>query len=76
MWSLHSAIFAAAVTGAFASQPAAAQTLTLWSHWADQTAKVNFVEGAARAFEEGHPGVSIDLTWYQKEPLYAALRPR
>lgn len=51
-----------------------AQELTLWSHWADQTAKVEFVEAAARAFEAANPGVTINVTWYQKEPLYAALK--
>ena len=59
--------------GALAA-PAAAQDLTLWSHWADQQTKVDFVESAARAFEEANPGVSIDVVWYQKEPLYAALK--
>ena len=54
--------------------PATAQELTLWSHWADQQAKVDFVESAARAFEEANPGVTINITWYQKEPLYAALK--
>lgn len=51
-----------------------AQELTLWSHWADQAAKVEFVESAARAFEEANPGVTINISWYQKEPLYAALK--
>ena len=54
--------------------PASAQELTLWSHWADQKAKVDFVEGAARAFEKTNPGVSVTISWYQKEPLYAALK--
>ena len=54
--------------------PAGAQELTLWSHWADQQTKVDFVEQAARAFEEANPGVTIDVVWYQKEPLYAALK--
>ncbi len=53
---------------------AGAQTLTLWSHWADHESKVSFVEDAARAFEESHPGVDVEITWYQKEPLYAALK--
>lgn len=51
-----------------------AQTIELWSHWADQEAKVNFVESAARAFEEANPGVTVEITWYQKDALYAALR--
>ena len=66
-------LFAAVAAGVIAL-PASAQELTLWSHWADQQAKVDFVEGAARAFEEANPGVTINITWYQKEPLYAALK--
>ena len=63
----------ALVLGALAT-PGTAQELTLWSHWADQQTKVDFVESAARAFEEANPGVTIDVVWYQKEPLYAALK--
>jgi multiple sugar transport system substrate-binding protein len=66
--------FAVATMATFTAVSAHAQELTLWSHWADQAAKVEFVEGAARAFEEANPGVTINITWYQKEPLYAALR--
>ncbi len=51
-----------------------AQTISLWSHWADQQTKVDFVEGAARAFEAANPGVTVEVTWYQKDALYAALR--
>lgn len=65
------AVAALATTGAATAH---GQEVTLWSHWADQAAKVEFVESAARAFEEQNPGVTIDITWYQKEPLYAALR--
>ena len=70
---MRKAIILGAVVGAVAL-PATAQELTLWSHWADQAAKVDFVESAARAFEEANPGVTIAITWYQKEPLYAALK--
>lgn len=63
-----------ATVAVLAASPLSAQELTLWSHWADQSAKVEFVENAARAFEEANPGVTINITWYQKEPLYAALR--
>jgi len=70
---MKKAIILGTVLGAM-SLPATAQELTLWSHWADQQAKVEFVESAARAFEEANPGVTIDITWYQKEPLYAALK--
>lgn len=48
-------------------------TLTLWSHWADQQAKVAWVERAARNFEARNPSVRVQITWYQKGPLYEAL---
>jgi multiple sugar transport system substrate-binding protein len=68
------AIAAGALALWAAALPAEAQNLTLWSHWADQKAKVEFVESAARAFEQKNPGVKIQVTWYQKNPLYAALK--
>ncbi|MCB1478078.1 MAG: carbohydrate ABC transporter substrate-binding protein [Rhodobiaceae bacterium] len=64
----------ALAAGVCAAPAVQAQELTLWSHWADQTAKVEFVESAARAFEQANPGVTIKINWYQKEPLYAALK--
>lgn len=63
-----------AATGLVAQPVQADTALTLWSHWADQQAKVDFVTEAARAFEAANPGVKIEITWYQKEPLYAALK--
>ena len=48
-------------------------TITLWSHWADQTAKVAFVEEAAKRFEAKNPGTKVRITWYQKLPLFNAL---
>lgn len=56
------------------TSPSVAQELSLWSHWADQQDKRDFVEGAARAFEAANDGVTIDIVWYQKEPLFAALK--
>jgi multiple sugar transport system substrate-binding protein len=53
--------------------PAAAQNLTIWSHWADQQTKVAFVERAAREFEARNPGAKVQITWYQKGPMYEAL---
>ncbi len=49
-------------------------TITLWSHEADEAAKVAWAETAARNFEGKNPEVKVKFTWYQKEPLYAALR--
>lgn len=48
--------------------------LTLWSHWAAEQIKRDFVEQAVRRFEAANPGVKIKITWYEKTALYAALR--
>lgn len=57
------------------AQPAMAEReLALWSHWADHETKVAFVEKAARELEQRHSDVKVKITWYQKNPLYAALQ--
>jgi multiple sugar transport system substrate-binding protein len=65
-------IFALAVLAAF---PAAAQMkLTLWSHWAAEKIKRDYVEDAIKRFEAANPGVKIEAQWYEKTALYAALK--
>ena len=56
--------------------PARAEDVTLevWSHEADEPAKVAFRELAARNLEKAHPGVKVKITWYEKNPLFAALK--
>ncbi|QEX24745.1 sugar ABC transporter substrate-binding protein [Hypericibacter adhaerens] len=49
-------------------------TLTVWSHEADETAKVALREQAARNLEASHPGVHVKITWYEKDGLDSALR--
>ena len=49
-------------------------TLTVWSHEADEPAKVALREQAARNLEASHPGVHVKITWYEKDGLYTALR--
>src|SRR5690348_8780497 len=49
-------------------------TLTVWSHEADEDAKVALREQAARDVEKAHPGVKVKITWYEKNPLLAALK--
>ena len=72
------AAFALAVGAgtAIALAPAAAQAqeITLWSHWAAEQPKRQFVEEAIRRFQAANPGVTIRATWYEKNALYAALR--
>lgn len=64
-----------AATLALAAGGAVAQTeLTLWSHWADQQSKVAYMEAIAETFEAKHPEVDVEITWYQKQPLYSALK--
>jgi multiple sugar transport system substrate-binding protein len=66
---------AAAVSLALSAGSARADTeITLWSHWADHETKVAFVEKAAKNFEAKNPGVKVKITWYQKNPLYTALK--
>ncbi len=53
---------------------AQAQEITLWSHWAAEQPKRQFVEEAIRRFQAANPGVTVKTTWYEKNALYAALR--
>jgi multiple sugar transport system substrate-binding protein len=52
----------------------AQETLEVWSHEADEPAKVAFRELAARNLEKKHPGLKVKITWYEKNPLFAALK--
>ena len=46
----------------------------MWSHWAAEKIKRDFVEDAIRRFEAANPGVKIEASWYEKTALYAALK--
>lgn len=67
---------AAAALASLGPAPAVAQgrEITLWSHWAAEQPKRQFVEEAIRRFEAANPGVTVRTTWYEKNALYAALR--
>jgi multiple sugar transport system substrate-binding protein len=58
----------------FATGAVAQVRLTLWSHWAAEKIKRDFVEDAIKRFETANPGVKIDAQWYEKTALYAALK--
>jgi multiple sugar transport system substrate-binding protein len=74
MWLNLALVFLMAVF-VFNAAPLKAETvITLWSHWADHESKRNFVEDAARAFENANPGIQVKVTWYEKQALYAALK--
>ena len=59
---------------AFASTALAQVKLTLWSHWAAEKIKRDFVEDAIKRFEAANPGVKIEASWYEKTALYASLK--
>ena len=48
--------------------------LTLWTHWAAEQIKRQYVEEAIADFEKKNPGVKIKASWYEKNALYAALK--
>ena len=64
----------AVLIGAVPKASAQEVTLEVWSHEADEPAKVAFRELAARNFEKSHPGAKVKITWYEKNPLFAALK--
>jgi len=70
------AAFALAMGWGALPAPARAETVTLnvWSHEADEDAKVALREQAARDLEKAHPGLTVKITWYEKNPLLAALK--
>ncbi|HEV2379334.1 MAG TPA: ABC transporter substrate-binding protein [Terriglobia bacterium] len=49
-------------------------TLSIWSHEADELAKVAVREKVAREIERTHPGVRVRITWYDSEGLVVALK--
>jgi multiple sugar transport system substrate-binding protein len=73
-WALGARLLLPLFALALPSAAAAQTKLTLWSHWADQESKVAFVNDAVKRFEAKHPGVKVEVTWYQKPQLYAALK--
>ncbi|MEN0073343.1 MAG: extracellular solute-binding protein [Paracraurococcus sp.] len=50
------------------------QTVTMWSHWPDETAKRSFVEGRVRAFEAANPQCRVRLNFIQKADIYTSVR--
>src|SRR6266481_8094880 len=64
----------AVLFGAVPNAGAQGVTLEVWSHEADEPAKVAFRELAIKNFEKSHPGTKVKITWYEKNPLGAALK--
>ncbi len=51
-----------------------AVTIEWWSHWANEPAKVAVIEQIAADYMAENPNVTINLTWWDKEPLRDAIR--
>jgi ABC-type glycerol-3-phosphate transport system substrate-binding protein len=51
----------------------AAEKITLWSHWADEQNKKDFVMEAVKRFKDRNPGFEVEVVWYQKPQLITAL---
>ena len=77
MFRIFAALAVACIIALGASSKALAQQtkeLTLWTHWAAEQIKRQYVEEAIAAFEKDNPGVKIKASWYEKNALYAALK--
>ncbi|MGB9367851.1 MAG: ABC transporter substrate-binding protein [Xanthobacteraceae bacterium] len=68
------ALIVAAVLSVGAAQAQQTKELTLWTHWAAEQIKRQYVEEAIADFEKKSPGVKIKASWYEKNALYAALK--
>jgi multiple sugar transport system substrate-binding protein len=74
-WIFAAALAAVVALGGTPSRVRADEvTLTVWSHEADEDAKVALREQAARDLEKAHPGLTVKITWFEKNPLLAALK--
>lgn len=49
-------------------------TIQWWSHWANEPAKRAVIEQIAAEYMEANPNVTIELTWWDKQPLFDAVR--
>ena len=77
MFRIFAALAAACIIALTAPNKAIGQQqkeLTLWTHWAAEQIKRQYVEEAIAAFEKSNPGVKIKASWYEKNALYAALK--
>ena len=53
-------------TAALRVQAHAQVKLTLWSHWAAEKIKRDYVEDAIKRFEAANPGVKVEAQWKKR----------
>ena len=61
---------------AFASSAMAQVKLTIWSHWAAEKIKRDYVEDAIHRFEAANPGVKIEARGTRRPRYTPRSRPR
>jgi len=74
MFRFVAILVAAAFVAAGSAQAQPTKELTLWTHWAAEQIKRQYVEEAIADFEKKNPGIKIKASWYEKNALYAALK--
>jgi multiple sugar transport system substrate-binding protein len=72
--STLNALAATLIAAGFSALSVQAQEITVWSHWSAEQIKRQYVEDAARKFEQSRPGAKVKITFYEKSALYAALK--
>ncbi len=68
---------APAASGPVATEVAPADgpvNIQWWSHWANEPSKRAVIEKIAADYEAEHPDVTIDVVWWDKNPLQEAVR--
>ncbi len=68
------ALFVLLVEGGERSAAPVGVTLPIWGHEADEPANVALRGNVARAIERKHPGVHVEITWYDLAGLSLALK--
>jgi len=57
--------------GTVTATAAAEDKLTVWSHFADHQGVRQFFQEVEQIFEKEHPGVDLDMNFYEKQSLFA-----
>jgi multiple sugar transport system substrate-binding protein len=72
--TIRALAIALCVLGMLVSAPgqAAEQKLTVWSHFADHQGVREFFREAEAMFAKENPGATLDITFYEKQALFAA----
>ncbi len=68
------AVLAAASAPPGTALAQASKILRVWSHWAGEPLRRQFMEGLGREFGTANPELRVEFSWYDKPSLNTALR--